>query len=373
MTDHSDKRRHQGRSGAFSLIEFVLAMAIFTIMLLVVTGVVDRISSVWSMTEARVASYQSGRAGFEALTRNLAQATLKTYWDYDDRDSPRNYVRTSELHFVSAPSSQVFSTAGVTGLETTGHAVFFQAPLGHVSDGAFRGYDSLLSVCGYYIEFGDLSDRESQFARNRGLTPGRKFRLMEVLGPAESNPIYQSTLERQNNSSELALRYDLDWIERLGLASDAGPKQPLAENVIALILRPKLTPIEEARDGVIAPDFVYDSRRWEEVGDYDIAELTDNQMPPLIEAVMVVVSEGSMGRLMAEYGYTSEATYNADILQKAGIESSAFFTSAGSDQEFEDALEAYEERLDELQIEYEIFRTEVTVRSARWSGDPGSI
>jgi uncharacterized protein (TIGR02599 family) len=78
---------------AFSLVEMLVAIAVFCIMLALVFSVVNHTSGVWRRSSDKIQAFQEARLAFEALTRNLSQATLNSYLDYDSVESPTRYLR----------------------------------------------------------------------------------------------------------------------------------------------------------------------------------------------------------------------------------------------------------------------------------------
>ena len=102
-----------------------------------------------------MAEFRQARDGFDAISRRLSQATLNTYWDYDDPNVPTRYIRQSELRFLSGPTEGLAGATG-GGRRWPTHGLFFQAPLGVSQPGAdeLTGMTTLLNSWGYFIEFG---------------------------------------------------------------------------------------------------------------------------------------------------------------------------------------------------------------------------
>ncbi len=144
------------RGNGFSLVELLVAAAITSLLMVVLASMTDSAQRTWTYTNGKVEEFRSAREAFEAITRQLSQATLNTYWDYeypanasgqpDTTKSPTGYIRQSELRFI------VDGAASLTGSNNTPtHAVFFQAPTGFVSNLANRGLDKLLNTRGFYV------------------------------------------------------------------------------------------------------------------------------------------------------------------------------------------------------------------------------
>jgi uncharacterized protein (TIGR02599 family) len=145
-------RPHPG----FTLVEIMVSLAVLTILLLISAQVIGQVQSTWSASNARVSQFREARIAFDILSRNLSQATLNTYIDYDNNylatagsssatsTAPSNYIRRSELQFVCGPASSLVTATGGGPSELPGHAVFFQAPLGVTNTPAYAGLDRLM-------------------------------------------------------------------------------------------------------------------------------------------------------------------------------------------------------------------------------------
>ena len=155
---------------AFTLLELLVAMAVMALLMVVIGGMFSAVSKSWKSSSGRAASFAAARAAFEAMSRNLSQATLATYLSYADSSGkpvplinpsfklasgsvdrssvPTQYLRMSELHFITGNATALFAAANVSGLVTTGQAVFFQAPTGFVQLQDNRPKASLLNVLG---------------------------------------------------------------------------------------------------------------------------------------------------------------------------------------------------------------------------------
>ncbi|MGI9239892.1 MAG: prepilin-type N-terminal cleavage/methylation domain-containing protein, partial [Verrucomicrobiales bacterium] len=106
---------------AFTLIELLVSMAVLSLLMVMVFSMVDQTQKTWNIARSRVTQFREARVAFEAVTRGLTQATLNPYWDYDygsykytttgaNPTVPQGYQRQSELHFISAPSSELLGS-----------------------------------------------------------------------------------------------------------------------------------------------------------------------------------------------------------------------------------------------------------------------
>jgi len=376
---------------AFTILELLVAMAVMALLMVVIGGMFSAVSKSWKSSTGRAASFAAARAAFEGMSRNLSQATLATYLSYADSSGnpvplinpsfkpssgnvtrssvPTQYLRMSELHFLTDNAAKLFATAGISisGNGTTGQAVFFQAPTGFVQLQDNRPKSSLLNVLGYFIEFG--SDDTFKPGAVSSLVPTRsRYRLMEVAQPAERNGIYESTCEV--DSQGLAkYSYDLRWLAKLILvtptASTPLEKQPLAENIITMALLPRLSPAQSTNPAELTSDYSYDSRAWEPSSNKSEDSRHRNQLPPLIELVLVAVDEPSAQKLAQLYGGADGSSPPfADGSVRGKVDLDTLFKDP---TKLEADIQTLEDGLNKLQVSYRVFRTTVAMHGAKWT------
>jgi uncharacterized protein (TIGR02599 family) len=348
--------------GAFTLVELLVSLAIVSVMLGILLGIVNKVSGVSRQINSKSAQFQEARTAFETITRRLSQATLNTYWDYDNPSTPSRYVRQSELRFISGPAETLL---GSTVPPRPTHGIFFQAPLGFVEPQSnYRGLSNLLNTWGYYVEFS--SDAALRPACINGTTvPLRyRFRLMELMQPADELGIYQFTSGADSNSLPRNLTYvGHDWFTD---AVGQGRAKVLAENVVALVIQPKLSPKEDSSGTKLAANYLYDST----ATNSDPEINPKNQLPPMVQVTMVVVDEASMIRLSARYD-----PGNSGLMPNLGLES--FFADANSYAadlfiDSGDGTTSLEERLVDEHVNYRVFTTDVSIKGAKWSRTQGN-
>lgn len=325
-------RMKRSVSFAFTILELLVATAILSVVLVVVVSVIGQASTVWRRSTDKIEAFQGARAAFDLLTRNLSQATLNTYLDYDDPSHPTRYLRKSELRFLSQPN-------GALGTVNTGQGIFFQAPASFTGDAArFGGLEGLLNTCGYYVEFGSDANSKPTFVT----APDKyRYRLKQLLVPTENNKVY-----------EMATSGDQSWITAF-----TANALPVADNIVALIIRPQdpgmTTP---ALSGVTVPnlttDYTYDTAR-SFSGDQP---LTSNQLPPVIEVTMIAIDENSAKRI--ESGASEPNAIKSALVGK--------FTDparyAMDLQELENAFNAATPP-----ISYRVFSSAVPIRESKWT------
>ena len=219
MTPHQPHRIVKAR--AFTLVEVLVSITILSIIILIIASAMKQTQDVWSSTQNRVEAYRESRASFEAMSRRLSEATVNSFWGYDDPTSPRIYVRHSDLHFVSG------HTGGILGRGLyPGHGVFFQAPFGFAgsevgASGKGEELDhlnSLLNGWGYYVSYtSDLNERPDFLRNDTDAHPARsRFRLFEHRIPAEHLRLFDvdpgSTLQEPIISSHTTNSEIRRWI-----------------------------------------------------------------------------------------------------------------------------------------------------------------
>lgn len=348
---------------AFTLVEVLLSVTVLSLIMTLLVNTLAVTQRVYTGAQSRVEQFREARVAFESITRRLSQATLNTYWDYNDPNAPTRYVRQSELHFICGPAAALLTQSG---LDTKlGHAVFFQAPMGVADDSAYRELNSSLNAWGFYLSFEEdtrLGTRPS-FLGTR-LDARRRCRLMEFSQPTERLQVYvppggaPSGFKGMNTAPFAATTA---WYNNQQLVRDSSvtppllQSRPLAENIIALVFSPR-SPVpsgtSSARDYDIAPDYSYDSRRFLSEPASPVASLSRHQLPPTVQVTMVALDEASASRYEREGGSTAD------------LADAAWFKEA---TKHEADLLALTDRLSSLKLDHQVFTTTVSIRSAKWS------
>ena len=155
-------------SNAFTLLELMLAMTVLVLLMGLIMQVVGFTQKVTTLISGKLQSFQEARIGFERLARKLPQATLNTYWDYDNQTNPTKYQRNSELQFLCGPTGNALFSGILDSQKNPSHALFFEAPIGFFKSSNYSGLETLLNACGYYIQFGsDIDQKPSFISRER--------------------------------------------------------------------------------------------------------------------------------------------------------------------------------------------------------------
>jgi len=325
---------------AFTLVELMVSMALITLIASLVFSMTSSTASLWKRTTGSVEQFRSANLAFEAMTRRLGQATLNTYWDYDSVSAPKKYVRQSDLRFITG---RMEALMGVRNPRRPLHAVFFQAPLGTVSSATnFGGLENLLNTAGYYLEFNDDSALRPGCINTTTVPPRYRYRLMEVVQPSDNLLVYRYTAGQPLYNRK-------DWFQN---AVNIKPisYHVLAENVIALVIQPKLSKKDEQTTGkVLTKDYNYDSSAT--VADPDINP--KNQLPPVVQVTLVAIDEPSAQRLAN--GATPPSF--DPLLDTLFVDTTKY------DQD----LVTLQQTLNSQHIAYRVFTSSVSLRGAKWS------
>lgn len=349
----------------FSLVEILVSLAVLAILLLINVQVIDQVQNTWAASNARVSQFKEARTAFDILVRNLSQATLNTYLDYQSNyvanatrtagttgQSPTSYQRKSDLQFICGPSSAVLTVGADT---FPGHAVFFQAPLGVTENPGYVGLDRLLCGRGYFVQFSSDAAFRPGF-----LPPGNfkfRYRLMEYSPPAEKNKIYSVA---HGVNGEVTGNWYADATDRFNdkeTALNVSKTRPIADNILALIISPRLE--KQVSTAVlptsIAPSYAYNSA--------NIASPTVNSpqgtqhlLPPLVKLVLVAIDERSAQRLAEQSGTETAPPF--------GVNLSTPFQAASALEISE--VPALVKILAAKRVNYRIFSATVSIRGSKW-------
>lgn len=367
---------HLARAG-FTLIEVLVSTAIIGLLLLILVTITEAARKTWVSTSSRAEEFRGARAGFESMTRRLSQATLNTYWDYFDANGdarstqnaktfePARYARQSELRFISGQAKSL----GLPTNTTPTHAVFFQAPFGFVSDTtAYSRMENLLNTWGYFVQFGSDSLLRPPFVTQQVVPLRNRFRLMEMMEPAEYLTLYPEEVN-VGGSSQYSVR---TWFSTpFGKPTGAFVRQAvLAENIVALVLLPKLAPFDQTagnyNDGSLAPGYLYDSTGTGMSTTRDRNLNPKNQLPPVVQVTIVAVDEGSFSRFQKATNTTMPTS-----LGLAGLFTGVGDTSDPVKPGLAKDLQTLETNLQTSKppLTYRIFTTNVSIKAAKWSRD----
>ncbi len=357
------------RKDAFTLIEIMVSVMVLTVLLLVSAQVIGTVQRTWTSASSRVSQFREARIAFDILTRNLSQATLGTYLDYDENyvasttstsvgtsAGPTSYVRRSNLQFLTGEASVLVPMGGGAPASTPGHAVFFQAPLGVVYEPEYAGLDRLLCGRGYFVQF--TSDEFFVPPFTKG-TPKFRYRLMEYSPPAEKNMVYAYPPSTGPGGTS--------WYANAGIpltnaeaetVLNRGLTRPVADNILTLIISPQ---VEPPAGGVgqaptwIAPNYSYNSAAIGAIppGAAASSQGTQHLLPPLVKVVLVALDERSATQLAERFG--DQPPFGTDL--------SEFSVASELDQD----IDKLEKNLLQFRANYRVFMATIQLRASKWS------
>jgi len=348
----------------FTLLELMVTMAIMLLLVVVLAAITNATQRTWAYTTGKVEQFRGAREAFESMTRRLSQATLNTYWDYHypaGSTQPDRYMRQSELRFICGNLNAMTSTSTYTNFPS--QAIFFQAPLGYVNNTSYSNLYNLLNTWGYFVEFGSDKAWYPSFISSLPNPPPQRyrFRLMEMMEPSESLTLYNSEAAVGN-----ANYVSTDWFTTpLASTSDV---QVVTDNIIALVLLPKLTPEEDSTGTTLSPNYSYNSVKTDANNDPIVSAATDwkNQLPPEVQVTMVAVDEASYKR------FQGSSTTMPNLLVDSG--GNPLFQQAGdlvnsSNPGYARDIQALQATLVKDKLNYRVFSTNVSLKAAKWSRD----
>ncbi|NCQ36322.1 Verru_Chthon cassette protein C, partial [bacterium] len=317
----------------FSILELLVAMSVLALLVMLAAAMINSIQSVWKSTSARSEQYRAARQGLETIASRLSQATLNPYWvvTTNGNGQPIRYERQSDLRLISGRAPDL------TGLAQQGGAIFFQAPTGYSTNSSSR-LDAALNTWGYFVEYGDDAAHRPSFLTSVGVQPRNRFRLMEFLDPCDNLQVFQVTSGNPTYTN-------MTWFSTpLGTAEN---RRVLAENIVAIVMLPRLSSTEDPTGTALAPGFSYDStatRSDEKVN-------PRHQLPPIVDLAVVAIDENSARRIA--WGSSPPDFGTSALFQ--------------SPSEMENDLETLRSNLEARGLSARVFRTSVPIAAARWS------
>ncbi len=344
------RRGGRGRNRAFTLIELMVAIAVLALILVLMASATDQVRKLFSRSVGQAKSFEAARTAYDLVTRALAGATLNTYLDYDNPAQPSSYVRISEMHFLSGPTSELLSGIVLPGAEipTWGDAVFFAQPLGFSPDPTTSRLKDLLNAGGFFVEYGDGRNERPSALGDR-VPVSLRYRLVEVLEPTAELSMYNHDPRGTNPAKPDPPRA---WIAGAVAGQGGQNVRLVADNIIGFFVWP------QTADGnfLTNTNRVYDTRV--------AGALTSpqppsaHQLPPIVRVVMVAIDEGSASRLDASPG---------DVSDKIGPAFAGLFDSVTTNEEVDAALRDLELRLAAIPVEFRMFNSYVQLGEAKWN------
>jgi uncharacterized protein (TIGR02599 family) len=320
--------RRQQASGrdreAFTLVELLLACAVFAVMLVLMAVAISQMSTGIRTSSAKVEAFASAREAMANVTRTLSTATLNTYWDYFTVSGNTNYGRQSDLQFVITNQSAMVNIGGAVT-----HAVFFQTPLGYTTNNTLSIPPGTLNACGFFTAYGsDVT--QPAFSGISASKP--RFRLYQWLPSTES-------LVVNSNTGTLGNWFGGAVLKTNNIAFGA---RPLADNIVAFVLR-----VPDTNNPTTATNYWWNSLTTWSSGSQPNQM---NELPPFVEITMVAMDETVVNRLAGNAPGVSDV--------------SGLFTTASS---YDADLATLKNMLNAKKIPYRVFVTTVPLPGSKWS------
>ena len=295
-------------------------------------SLIGAIQDVWKRSSARTEQFRSARQALETISSRLSQATLNPYWVVQTNSSgvPVRYERQSDLRFLAGQAPTL------TALAQPGGALFFQAPTGYSANGTSR-LDAALNTWGYFVEYGSDAELRPAFLTSTSLPARNRFRLMEFLDPSDELQVFKNTSGNSTYTGREWFSTPLGKPER---------RRVLAENIVALVVLPRLGITEDPTGIALAPGFAYDST----TVNTDPKLNPRHQLPPIVDIAVVAIDEQSARRI----NWDTKPDFGANALFKIP-----------SDMEAD--LETLRKNIAAQGLSARVFRTSVPISAARWS------
>jgi uncharacterized protein (TIGR02599 family) len=380
------------RRRAFSLIELMVSTAVLAMLLIVVFQMLRGMQMTWKRTRQDVGEFKEARQAFEEISRRVSSATLNTYFSYRYDEQMvrgvtlrmgREIIPQSELHFVCGPAESLVITqknSRQIGQRYT-HALFFQAPFGFCIDEdkkereklQYEKMNGLMNGWGFYVEFNtDELDRPQYLKQlDNSPKPRPRYRLMEFRQPTEYFQVYKLNLRDMDKTASKEKIYEWfnqgnysvnsEWNNSLEDRDTEGffrTTRVLADNIVAMILRPREADEKrESEKDELAPDYHFDSRRFQWGGKGKVAMTTRHQLPPVIDITFVAVDEVSFNTFCKREGIET-ADNDPEFVDKDAFKKT---------EDFRKDLKALEDKLLEKKIDYRVFNTSLRIRESKWT------
>jgi uncharacterized protein (TIGR02599 family) len=358
------------RRDSFTLVEMLVSMAVLVILLAIIGSVAANTAQAIHVTSGKMNTYAAARSAFDVMNEKIAQATLNTYLDYYGTSplqttpslntnsftsfTPLTYGRVSNLQFVVRQNSNpslTFNTPGTSGSSgkpTYGQEIYFECPAAYSTSSTYQSLQGLLNACGYYVQYCN----NTQFHPTM-FTPAKwRYRLLQAIEPTDSLSVVANDAIADNTG----------WTANIlntGTAGTPAPDAvPIADNVIALVIWPRLPVGQDAVGANLAPAYIYDSQSNTAP---QLSGSTYSQVPaadqiaPILQVTMIVIDEASAARID-----TKSLTPPAQI-ETALTGKFCDVTKYATD------LAAVETSLAGNHIQFEVLNTSIVMRESKWS------
>jgi uncharacterized protein (TIGR02599 family) len=137
----------------------------------------------------------------------------------------------------------------------------------------------------------------------------------------------------------------------------------LSENVVALVLLPKVPASEDSTGVTLAPKYSYSTApvSWPPPNPQPA---TESQLPPLVQVTMVAIDETSANRFQQ---MSSGASDSVSKLNLNNLFGTAGDVNDNTKPGYANDLKTLTDTLQTLGLNYRTFTSEVSIRGAKWS------
>jgi uncharacterized protein (TIGR02599 family) len=324
-----------------------------------------------TLSTQKLSAFASARTAFDVITRNLSQATLNTYLDYYDATGKRRTDVNSDINNTTAnfvpvsygrASDLQFVVQSNQSNPSYGQEVYFQSPRAYSTNGSIQSVQGLLNACGYYVQFGN-----SNLIQPTSVAGYKyRYRLMQGMEPTENLRVFASTALSTTGTTTDSSN---NWITNItnGAATRSVDLTPLANNVIALVVWPRLSYNDDPTGDKLLPAthaYQYDSQANvapATSAPYDQA-LTADQLPPNVQVTMVVIDEASATRVQGTS--TAPPMDIEDDLKNKFLNADSYATDLSS---LAKALSGTQPSSGTGPLNFQIFNTTVALRESKWT------
>jgi uncharacterized protein (TIGR02599 family) len=235
--------------------------------------------------------------------------------------------------------------------------------------------EGLLNVWGYYVELNSDSVLRPAFLSSaKPPVPLRhRFRLMEFMQPSEQLRTYGFTSGLDGVVPAATTYRGYGWFSD-AVRNTPALSRPVAENIVALIITPRLSKRDEQEvkgtsvdndTSPLAPRYSYDSALTMNAGQTKSDARTNpkNQLPPVVQVTMVAIDEISAARLNLTSSSGDVFKLNGKFVDTTKYTSDLIVQPGGA------ADVSLENHLISRKINYRIFTSNIPIRAAKWSRD----
>lgn len=147
MMNRSSVNRVSDRE-AFTLLELLVAMAVFAFIVVTMVGLVSQASNIWRSGEGQNQRRSTGRALLQYISRELQQAVLPV--DLPTRSST---LDPANLQFIASVAANPANSTVIPNYALSPHAIFWQAPIAKNTSAGD------LACVGYFIKWDTTNGR----------------------------------------------------------------------------------------------------------------------------------------------------------------------------------------------------------------------